>query len=382
MRELYEDRFSKDDPYNLEQTPEAKIINDYKIGLLHRIFAPAGTYRRSLDMGCGEAGIFKSHPQCKGTEFSISLDLSLAAVRRCRDRHVGSAAPMYFAVADAQHLPFADELFDFIYCGEVLEHLPHAATGMEEIHRVLQTRGEAVLTVPNEREYVLCPDEHISSFTYYTFKSAVSERFKITLEKGLYLNETYPWDLIRASDPQPMFQELLELGESCPEDSFGLIFKVQPLSVTDAVPPGSIAGESVFSDISPQQLASRARILFPYRIRSHIPFLGPLIAWVRVNMTSHLKEPYIDRLARQQTDFNLMIVALLCRLVRRLEGPIMDATAQVLSIEKRQQELQEQNRELRLLIDERHAQLKQELEDLKCLVGSPGESGVQGDDNR
>jgi len=102
MREFYEDKFGKKDPYDHQQLPEVEIINDYKIDLLHRIFPPPGTYKRSLDIGCGDAGIFISHPQCKGMEFSVSLDLAFNAVRRCREHHLGSETRMYFVVADVE----------------------------------------------------------------------------------------------------------------------------------------------------------------------------------------------------------------------------------------------------------------------------------------
>lgn len=45
-----------------------------------------------------------------------------------------------------------------------------------------------------------------------------------------------------------------------------------------------------------------------YRVESRIPLIGSLIAWLRRNLTSHLKEPYIDVLAQQQTAFNTRIV--------------------------------------------------------------------------
>lgn len=382
MKELYEDRFSQRDPYGLEKAPEWRIINEYKIGLLHRIFPPAGTYRRSLDVGCGDAGIFISHPQCKGTELSISLDLSFNAVRRCRDHHVGSATPIYFVVGDAQDLPLAEGVFDFVYCSEVLEHLTDAEKGLDEMYRVLEPAGEAVLTVPNEKEQNLNPEEHISPFTYYIFKGAVNERFEVLVEKGLYLNSIDPRDLIRARDPEPRFQQLLRSGESRPEESLGIIFKARPLSLKGAIPDGVPLGDAVFPYISRRQLDACARILSPYRPKSRIPLLGPLVAWVRVNMTSHLKEPYIDRLARQQTEFNLVIAQILRRVVRALESSVDDAADNVLATTQRQQELEDQLRELRLAVDDSYGQLKEELEGLKRLVGSPGESDVEGDDQR
>lgn len=382
IRGFYEDRYSKKDPYDLHQIPEAEIINDYKINLLHRIFPPPGTYRRSLDIGCGEAGIFISHPQCKGREFSISLDLSFNAVRRCREHHLGSKTRMYFVVAEAEDLPFADDTFDFVYCSEVLEHLVDAEKGRDEIYRVLQPEGEAVISVPNEEEYILCPGEHLFNFTYDSFKSFVTERFEIRLEKGLYLNEVYPWDLIRTRNPEPRFQELLRLGESRPEDSFAFIFKVQPLRRKSESPRGLLLRESVFAYISPEKLASHANILFPYQIKSKKPLFGPLIAWARRNLTSHLKEPYIDQMAGRQTAFNLLIVRLLRRLVRGLEDSLKDTAEEVLSTRQKQQEVEDQIGELRLVIDDSQKEMKEEIEALKRLVARLGDERAEKDDRR
>lgn len=363
-REFYEDKFSKEDAYDLYQTPEAKIINDYKIDLLHRIFPPPGTYKRSLDIGCGDAGIFISHPQCKGREFSISLDLSFNAARRCRKHHLGSETKVYFVVADAKYLPFADDTFDFVYCSEVLEHLWDPMQGRDEFYRVLQPEGEAVISVPNEEEYILCPGEHLSNFTYHSFKRFVTERFEIKQEKGLYLNEIYPWRLIRTKNPEPRFQELLRLGESCPEDSFAFIFKVQPLRGKSDYP----RGESVFAHASLKELASHAKILFSYQIKSKKPFFGPLIAWVRRNLTSHLKEPYIDQMAERQTYFNILVVRCLRKLMQSVDS----------SLTRNAEEIQA----IRQTINDSHKELKEEIEALKRLVANQGDEEAEEDYRR
>lgn len=368
MREFYEDRFSKKDPYDLHQIPEAKIINDYKIDLLHRIFPPPGTYTRSLDIGCGEAGIFISHPQCKGREFSVSLDLSFNAVRRCREHHLGSKARMYFVVAEAEDLPLADDTFDFVYCSEVLEHLVDAEKGRDEIYRVLQPEGEAIISVPNEEEHILCPGEHLFNFTYDSFKSFVTERFEIKLEKGLYLNEIDPRELIRTRNPEPRFQQLLRLGESRPEDSFTFIFKVQPLRRKSESPRGLPLGESVFARTSLEELASHANIFFPYQTKSKKPLFGPLIAWARRNLTSHLKEPYIDQMAGRQTSFNFLVVRSMQRLMRDIRDSLRNSKEEIQSI--------------RQTIDDSQKEMKEEIEALKRLVARQGDERAEKDDRR
>ncbi len=48
-----------------------------------------------------------------------------------------------------------------------------------------------------------------------------------------------------------------------------------------------------------------------YTVRSNAPLVGKLIAWVRRNMTSHLREPYLDPMFEQQVAFNRRLVLVL-----------------------------------------------------------------------
>jgi hypothetical protein len=46
-----------------------------------------------------------------------------------------------------------------------------------------------------------------------------------------------------------------------------------------------------------------------YRVRSNAPLVGPLIEWTRTQMTSHLKEPYIDKIMARQVRYNQMLAS-------------------------------------------------------------------------
>ncbi|QIM20987.1 class I SAM-dependent methyltransferase [Phycicoccus sp. HDW14] len=46
-------------------------------------------------------------------------------------------------------LPFADDAFDVVVAGEVLEHVPHPDLLLAEIRRILQPGGRLVLSTPN-----------------------------------------------------------------------------------------------------------------------------------------------------------------------------------------------------------------------------------------
>lgn len=111
--------------------------------LRSRKFDVAGC-RNILDVGSG-AGQILGH-LLKGTSAEarlIAFDLSHGMLRRARTR-LDSARPSYVA-GDLTQLPFADESFDCITCGWVIEHLPDPRPGLRELSRVLQPGGRLLL---------------------------------------------------------------------------------------------------------------------------------------------------------------------------------------------------------------------------------------------
>jgi glycosyltransferase involved in cell wall biosynthesis len=83
---------------------------------------------------------------------------------------------------------------------------------------------------------------------------------------------------------------------------------------------GAIADESLTAEIpSLKTLTSLADIMHrDYRVHSGIPIIGPLISWIRVNLTSHLREPYVDPTFERQVLFNRTAVHTLERLFARI----------------------------------------------------------------
>lgn len=53
-----------------------------------------------------------------------------------------------FIVADAQHLPFKDGIFDKVLCTEVLEHIPDDKLGIRELYRVAKPGAGVAVSVP------------------------------------------------------------------------------------------------------------------------------------------------------------------------------------------------------------------------------------------
>jgi ubiquinone/menaquinone biosynthesis C-methylase UbiE len=97
-----------------------------------------------LDVGSGAGQILghllkRSHPETR----LVAFDLSHQMLRRARTR-LGSNRPSY-VTGDLTQLPFADNSFDCITCGWVIEHLPDPRPGLRELSRVLQPGGRLLL---------------------------------------------------------------------------------------------------------------------------------------------------------------------------------------------------------------------------------------------
>jgi ubiquinone/menaquinone biosynthesis C-methylase UbiE len=100
--------------------------------------------RNILDVGSG-AGQILGHLLKRTTAETrlVAFDLSHHMLCRARTR-LRSRRPSYVAGYLTQ-LPFADESFDCVTCGWVIEHLPDPRPGLREVSRVLQPGGRLLL---------------------------------------------------------------------------------------------------------------------------------------------------------------------------------------------------------------------------------------------
>lgn len=97
-----------------------------------------------LDVGSGAGQIAQHLLEFADRDAQITcIDLSHRMLCRARDR-LRSNRPVYIT-ADLTALPFADESFDGITCGYVLEHLPDPRDGLREMSRVLRRQGRMLL---------------------------------------------------------------------------------------------------------------------------------------------------------------------------------------------------------------------------------------------
>lgn len=116
--------------------------------------------------------------------------------------------------------------------------------------------------------------------------------------------------------------------------------------------PPEIPAQGAFLSNELAKLRQEAAVGQPgYVVRSDKPLVGPLIAWVRRNMTSHLREPYLDPIIDRQVRFNLHLVSYLQQWVDDLNRLALDLTRHEQTV-----------RDLAAELDTQVAELKRRLE--------------------
>jgi len=96
-----------------------------------------------LDIGAGlgyNALIF-------GKDLSEVVAIDLQFPKKCILKDSNKAS---LIVADAQFLPFKDELFDMISLFPVIEHITNQELALKEAWRVLKSRGKLIIQIPNK----------------------------------------------------------------------------------------------------------------------------------------------------------------------------------------------------------------------------------------
>jgi ubiquinone/menaquinone biosynthesis C-methylase UbiE len=102
-----------------------------------------------LDVGCAEGLYMRTVSDSVG--LAIGVDLSYPKVVRGAALS-SSAKHLAFALADAEHVPYAASSFDIVLCVETLEHVPDYRSALAELLRVLKPTGTLVVSVPTERD--------------------------------------------------------------------------------------------------------------------------------------------------------------------------------------------------------------------------------------
>jgi ubiquinone/menaquinone biosynthesis C-methylase UbiE len=131
-------------------------------GYVHRLLAARRLYapwmaeeldyaatrgKRVLDVGCGQ-GIDVVEYAFAGAEV-VGIDLTPRHVELARKHLTLMGLEGMVTRADAESLPFADDVFDQVSSNGVLHHTPDMGAALREMHRVTKPGGAAVIVVYN-----------------------------------------------------------------------------------------------------------------------------------------------------------------------------------------------------------------------------------------
>jgi len=111
--------------------------------------------QRVLDLGCGD-GAFAAELIDAGCVVTMA-DVAGEALRRARARAPGAEAVQ---LVEGAPLPFAEDAFDVVWAGEVLEHVADVVGLLAEVRRVLRWGGRLVVTTPWHGRLVVATDAH------------------------------------------------------------------------------------------------------------------------------------------------------------------------------------------------------------------------------
>ena len=104
-----------------------------------------------LDVGSGAGQLAQHVIKYGDADAEVTcIDLSQPMLRRARHRLKGGDPA--FVAADLSALPFADESFDGVTCGYMLEHVPDPRIGLAELARVMK-RGARMFLLATEDSF-------------------------------------------------------------------------------------------------------------------------------------------------------------------------------------------------------------------------------------
>ncbi len=108
-----------------------------------------------------------------------------------------------------------------------------------------------------------------------------------------------------------------EATEWLPERPYPPVHRVPPRTLKpEPLPSAEPTSEALVGGLQ----ESADVMMRSYVVRSRLPMVGPLIAWIRRNLTSHLREPYLDPTLERQVGFNQRVVEAVRQLDARLAG--------------------------------------------------------------
>lgn len=148
-----------------------------------------------LDMGCAKGELLYRLTTC--ARGGIGIDIARNILKRAR-----KSEKIRYVQADAEYIPFDDNVFSKIICLDLLEHVINPEKVVIEIKRILKENGEIIIEVPTTGflSSLLTGDFHEGHLRYYTVDRITEDLSEVGLiVKDLKLFNSVPFSTFLAS---------------------------------------------------------------------------------------------------------------------------------------------------------------------------------------
>lgn len=132
--------------------PEQQLLGSRGIGAEDRVdcFDPYPTGKRCLDIGYGTCRLLDVLKKNGNSVFGV--DIGKEAMRVAVENNQIDDRTLIYLDVSHNKLPWIDNVFDYVYCTETIEHLENPAFVFMEIKRVLKPNGRFVVAFPRPED--------------------------------------------------------------------------------------------------------------------------------------------------------------------------------------------------------------------------------------
>lgn len=100
---------------------------------------------RLLDIGCGDGTFTVLLKEALYAKEAVGIEIAPEAIAAIEAKGIKACQ----LDIDEKPIPFDNDYFDFVYCGEIIEHLFNPDHLLEEVHRILKAEGICIISTPN-----------------------------------------------------------------------------------------------------------------------------------------------------------------------------------------------------------------------------------------